>query len=106
MQQEKTLPSSLAREGWGKEIYYLEAYYRVLKIKYVSILVLMDHSFKQHFLNFFPLPQGHGSLRPTLNRASAGRDGKVDRECAEKTEHRKSPLTALYSGNAEFARDK
>lgn len=20
----------------------------------------------QHFLNFFPLPQGHGSLRPTL----------------------------------------
>jgi hypothetical protein len=23
----------------------------------------------QHFLNFFPLPQGHGSLRPTLGGA-------------------------------------
>jgi len=23
----------------------------------------------QHFLNFFPLPQGHGSLRPILDGA-------------------------------------
>jgi hypothetical protein len=37
---------------------------------------LADHaSLPQHCLNFFPLPQGHGSLRPTLGasrRTEAG----------------------------------
>jgi hypothetical protein len=30
-----------------------------------SLLVSGDHC-RQHFLNFFPLPQGHGSLGPSL----------------------------------------
>jgi hypothetical protein len=29
------------------------------------------HHFPQHFLNFFPLPQGHGSLRPVCSASSA-----------------------------------
>jgi hypothetical protein len=28
--------------------------------------------FPQHFLNFLPLPHGHGSLRPILGEASTG----------------------------------
>ena len=30
----------------------------------------------QHFLNFFPLPQGHGSLRPTLGSARRTGSGR------------------------------
>lgn len=30
---------------------------------------LLSCFLRQHFLNFFPLPQGQGSLRPTLLRA-------------------------------------
>src|ERR1700692_4620670 len=29
-----------------------------------------EAEFRQHFLNFFPLPQGQGSLRPTLRKGS------------------------------------
>jgi|GEM_PF-5500767 len=38
----------------------------------VELLVIVgDHSspFRQHFLYFLPLPQGQGSLRPTLEAA-------------------------------------
>src|SRR3981189_671984 len=31
-----------------------------------------EAEFRQHFLNFFPLPQGQGSLRPTLRKGSWG----------------------------------
>src|SRR5579863_1020125 len=35
----------------------------------------------QHFLNFFPLPHGHGSFRPTFVLA-AGTEGEVPRSLA------------------------
>jgi hypothetical protein len=35
----------------------------------------------QHFLNFFPLPHGHGSFRPTFGLA-VGADGEVPRSVA------------------------
>src|SRR6266568_5734371 len=33
----------------------------------------------QHFLNFVPLPQGHGSLRPTDRALVAGKGGVTSR---------------------------
>ena len=48
-------------------------------------LALVVHA-PWHFLYFFPLPHGHGSLRPTLSPARVGGD-----DAAVKTIRREEP---------------
>src|SRR6476646_100945 len=37
-------------------------------LKFPTLRLRAYTAFKQHFLNFLPLPQGQGSLRPTLRK--------------------------------------
>jgi hypothetical protein len=49
---------------------------RAIECPYIACSAVGSNSFKrQHFLNFLPLPHGHGSFRPTfLNGLAVGRD--------------------------------
>jgi hypothetical protein len=65
----------------------------------------------QHFLNFFPLPHGHGSFRPTFD-LGAGSEAEVPRSVAATPDssrsdyHSPPKLIFVFCRNTVDRRDK
>src|SRR6266851_2182189 len=61
---------------------------------------MLSGHFRQHFLNFLPLPHGHGSLRPTpLNGLTAGTFGGLGTSQTSVSD----PLPSSYSLSSSYS---